>query len=224
MWSAGVEVIGLAARQRGVHLSSEWLAAIVPVAVTAGTFFCRAFTARDRLRRKYAEDVAKARDRVRAALVLPALATILVTVHPLIDWPREGLGALLRRGEPDDPENEVRRRLQIGHVFVEPLADLGGHFGVVRDAEVVQQRLLGVERRQGWAAGLFLLAWSYLSFWVSETGVALPRAVTAVSSLVLAGSFGWFLSERLVSVREAEAFAALTAKTDRLRLDEGAAE
>jgi hypothetical protein len=75
-------------------MAPEWLAVIVPVAVAAGTVVCRAFTARDRLRRRYAEDVTKVRDRVRAALVLPALATIVVTVHPLIDWPREGLGAL----------------------------------------------------------------------------------------------------------------------------------
>jgi hypothetical protein len=204
-------------------MAPEWLAVIVPVAVAAGTVVCRAFTARDRLRRRYAEDVTKVRDRVRAALVLPALATIVVKVHPLIYWPREGLGALRRKGDWGDPENEVRRRL-VGHVFVEPLADLARHLAVVRDAEAVQERLLGVEHRQGWPAGLFLLAWLYLSFWASETGVALPRAVTAVSSLVLAGSLGWFLSERLASAREAEAFAALTAETDRLRYDDGAGE
>jgi hypothetical protein len=200
-----------------------WLAVIIPVAVAAGTVVCRAFTARDRVRRKYADDVAKARDRVRAALVLPVLAGIVVMVHPLVDWPKDGLGSLLSRGDPGDPETEVRRRL-IGRVFVEPLADLAAHLAVVRDAEAVTGRLLDSERRQGWAAGVFLPAWLYLSFWASETGVVLPKALTALASLVLAGSLGWFLSERLASVRETEAFSALTAKTDQLRTDEGLGE
>jgi len=100
VWSAGVEVIGLAARQRGVHLSSEWLAAIVPVAVTAGTFFGRAFTARDRLRRRYAEDVTKVRDRVRAALVLPANPRVgqrWTQVFHVGSLPVHGTNRVLRR-------------------------------------------------------------------------------------------------------------------------------
>lgn len=222
MWFAGLEVVAQAVGEPGLRLAPMWLAVAVPVTIAAGTVFCRAFTARDRLRRKYAEDVSKARDRVRASLVLPVLAVIVVTVHPLVEWARDGLGSILKKGEPGDPETEVRRRL-VGRAFVGPLADLSGHLAIVRDAESVQDRLLGSERRQGWAAGAFLPAWLYLSFWVSQTGVALPRALTALASLVLAGSFGWFLSERLASVREAETFAALAAKTDRLRSDDDAA-
>lgn len=223
MWPAGVDAVAQAAGGTGLRLAPTWLAVIIPVTVAAGTVLCRAFTARDRLRRKYADDVAKTRDRVRAALVLPVLAGIVVTVHPLVDWPKDGLGSLLSRGEPGDPETEVRRRL-VGRAFVEPLADLAAHLAVVRDAEAVQERLLGSERRQGWAAGAFLPAWLYLSFWASQKSFALPVAVTVLASLVLAASLGWFLSEKLGSVREAEAFAALTAKTDQLRSDEGFGE
>lgn len=223
MWPAGVEAAAQVAVGPGLRLSPVWLAVIVPVTVAAGTVFCRAFTARDRLRRRYAEDVSKARDRVRTALVLPVLATIVVTVHPLVAWPKDGIGSILQKGDPGDPETEVRRRL-VGRAFAEPLADLAAHLSVVRDADAVQDRLLGNERRQGWAAGVFLPAWLYLSFWASQTGVTLPRALTALAALVLAGALGWFLSERLASVREAEAFAALAAVTDRLPSDEGVEE
>jgi len=223
VWPDGLEAAAQVAHEPGLRLVPAWLAVIVPVAVAAGTVASRAFTARDRLRRRYAEDVSKARDRVRSSLVLPVLAMIVVTVHPLVEWPKDGLGSLLKRGDPGDPETEVRRRL-VGRAFVAPLTDLAGHLAVVRDAEAVQDRLLGAERRQGWAAGVFLPAWLYLSFWVSQTGVSLPRAVTALAALVLAGSLGWFLSERLTAVREAEAFAALTARTDQLRPDEEVGE
>jgi len=223
VWPGGVEAAAQVAHEPGLRLVPAWLAVVVPVAVAAGTVVCRAFTARDRLRRKYAEDVSKARDRVRSSLVLPVIATIVAAVHPLVEWPKDGLGSLLKRGDPGDPETEVRRRL-VGRAFVAPLADLAAHLAVVRDAEAVQDRLLGSERRQGWTAGAFLPGWLYLSFWVSETGVALPRSLTALATLVLSGSLGWFLSERLASVREAEAFAVLTARTDQLKSDEEVGE
>lgn len=221
MRPGALDAAAQAAGGAGLRLAPMWLAVIVPVTVAAATVLCRAFTARDRVRRKYADDVVRARDKVRAALVVPVLAVIVVTAHPLVAWPKDGLGSLLGRGDPGDPETEVRRRLA-GRAFVGPIADLSAHLAVVRDAEAFQDRLLGMERRQGWAAALFLPAWLYLSFWASQTGVALPPALTAAAAVVLSGSFGWFLAERLAAVREAEAFAVLTDSTDRLRSDEEA--
>ena len=223
MRTVGLEAVAAAAGDAGLRLEPRWLAIIVPVAVAAATVVCRAFSARDRLHRRHGEDVAKARDRVRTALVLPAVAGIVVTAHSLVEWPKDGLGSILKRGDPGDPETEIRRRL-VGRAFADPLADLARHLGESRDADALQDRLLGCERRQAWAAGVFLAAWLYLSFWVSQTGIALPRPLTVGAGLVLTGSLGWFLSEKVAAVREAEAFAALLLRTDRLTADEETGE
>lgn len=222
MWSTAGELAGqLAGKSAGhVRLSSDWLAVIIPVTVAAGTAACRAFTARDRLRRKYGDDVATAHDRIRSGLVLPALATIIVIVHPLVRWPREGLSGLLQKGAPGDPEIDVQRWL-VGKVFVDPLASLGRHLGMARDAGAFQDRLRGSERRRGWAAGVFLVMWLYLGFWVSETGIALPHSLTVTAVFVAAIALGWFLAELLSGAREAEAFSTLMAEIERLATDQG---
>ena len=203
-----------------VRLSSNWLVLIIPVTVAAGTATFRAFTARDRLRRRYADDVAKARDQIRFGLVLPVLATIIVTAHPLVRWPKDGLSGMLQKGTLGDPEIDVQRRL-VGRVFVDPLVRLGTHLGMSWEAGTVQDRLLGSERRQGWAAGVFLVMWLYLGFWASETGMALPHALTASAVIFAAVALGWFLAEWVSGAREAEAFSALVADVARLAIDQG---
>lgn len=223
MWSAAVDIAGQVGGQPGVRLSPVWLAIVVPVTVAAGTIVARAFTARDRIRRKYSADAAKVRDRVKTSLVVPALAVIVVRVQPLVDWPRDGIGAMLKRGDPGDPETEVRRRLKARHEFVQPLADLADHLALARGADVAQERLVANEKRQGWAAAVFLPAWLYLSFWASQTGVALPRALTTTAALTLGGSLGWFLCERFGAAREAEAFAERAAVVERLPSEEDSA-
>lgn len=220
MWSAAVEAAGQVAGQPGVRLAPTWLGIIVPVTLAAGTAVCRAFTARDRVRRKYSVDAVSDRDRVRAGLVLPVLAMIVVTVQPLVDWPKEGLSGVLRRGDPGDPETEVRRRLKARREFVAPLAELSEHLGLSRDADSAQERLLANEKRQGWAAGVFLMAWLYLSFWAAERGVAFPEPLTTSAVAVMAGALGFFLCERLASAREAESLAALAARAERLSVEE----
>lgn len=222
MWSATVDFAGQLAGKSTTHirLSSDWLAVIIPITVAAGTAACRAFTARDRIRRKYGDDVAKVQDRIRSGLVLPALATIIVTAHPLVIWPKEGLSGLLQKGTPGDPEIDVQRRL-VGRVFVDPLAKLGRHLGMAWEAGTLQSRLLASERRQGWAAGVFLITWLYLGFWASETGVALPHALSASAVAFAAVALGWFLAERLSGARAAEAFSALVEQVARLATDQG---
>lgn len=222
MWSALHDLAaeaGESSADARIRLAATWLPIIIPVTLAAAGVVVRAFTARERLRKKYSDDVWKIRDKTQAAIVLPVIASIVVKAHAMVTWPREGLPALLAKGQPGDPETEVARRLA-RRTFNQALGELAQYLGRAGDAERMPERLLTCERRQGWAMSIFLPAWLYLSFWASQTGLQMPVWLTVIAALLAAAMLGWFTAEKFASVREANAFSALVDDVSRLRVAE----
>lgn len=159
----------------------------------------RALRARERIVEKYAERRAATRDEVVASRLRPQIAEIATEVHPLVEWPRRGHGDI----RPDVEGLLEQQRFAAG------LALIARSAGDADEFRRCQERMVGAAQRQGATMGVFLPAWIYLVFWASETGEALPKALTAAVALVAAGAVGWFLAEALSEVRDADAFARL---------------
>lgn len=203
-------------------LAPTWVALIVPVTLAALTVVGRAFTAEARVRKKYNDDVWTVKDRAQAAC-LPIVASVVVKVHNSgVAWPKEGLTGRLGRGQPGDPETDVSRRL-VGTAYAGSLAELARLFGLAGAADRVSAQVVSSSHRQGWAMGIFLVPWLYLSFWVSQTGLDLPRSLAVIAFGVGTFLLGWFLSELLSSVRESNAFYALVDEAAKLRVAEDSA-
>ncbi len=174
----------------------KWLPIVLPVTLALLGAIWRGVNAKERIRKKYEDDLRRVADSTRAASVA-TVAGIVARVHPLMTWPRAGFGGL-RRGDPGDPETEVARRLA-GRQFSGDLTSLETYGAAAREAASAKERIARTEHACAWLFGLLLVPWLYFVFWASTTGLPLPHGLT-VGALAV----GMLLSGAIVTLKVLE--------------------
>lgn len=185
----------------GVAFSPRWLGLIVPVTAALVGALWRSLTAKERVRKKYSDDVQRVTDSARASIVA-TVANIVTRVHGLGVWPSGGLAGRLW-GQPGDPETELARRLEGQAQFSAGLTSLEVHGATARDAASAKERIVRFEHACAWLFGALLVPWVYFAFWASTTGVALPRGLTIGALAISTSLLGAVLTLKVLEQREA---------------------
>jgi hypothetical protein len=213
-WIVGFLVASLQESNKPVKIEFGWLAVILPVTGFALTYVIRAFTAEDRVRRECQDQTVEVRDSTMSAEIRPALATIIVQIQPYMKWPDP---SVYLPGEPGDPELEAARILGYWQApFTDAFATLEDHYVKIHRATAVHGRRVAHARRCGIAMFTFLIAWMYLSFWLSLPDVDFPTASLLIALAVLAASSGWAAAELSSSNRENNTLSVLAREASRL--------
>lgn len=170
-----------------------WLALVLPIAGAAITYIVRAFAAENRVRQECNDLAVDVRESTVSADVRPTLASIIVSIHPYMDWPTQGS---YLPGEAGDPEIEAARILGYqAATFSDAFTSLEEHYTKIHRANSVHGSRVAHARRCGIAMSIFLVTWGYIGVWLILPALNFPSSITFGVVTLLAGSAGWAACE-----------------------------
>jgi hypothetical protein len=213
-WVFGLLLASPQAAAKPLKIEFAWLALVLPVAGFALSSVVRAFTAEDRVRRDCHDQVVEVRDSTVSAEIRPTLGTIIVKIQPYMHWPDP---SSYLPGEPGDPQLDAARILGYRQAsFSDAFGALEDHYVKIHSANAVHGLRVGHARRSGGAMFIFLVAWIYLSLWLTLPDVYFPNVTSVAAVAVLAVSGGWAASEWWSSNRENNVLSVLAREASQL--------
>lgn len=198
------------ATDKEIDLQLGWLGLFIPVSAVAITAIVRAFTAESRVDKDCGTDVASVRDSVLAYCVSPVLASVVVRIHPYVNFENQVL-----EGEAGDPRIEAQRVLGANPTFADDYANLESQYAKIHRAQSVFDRRVSHAKRIGWAASTFLTTWLYFGFWFCMPSINFPVPMSVVALIIGSVAAGWIGAEALGSARESNSLTNLAREARR---------